>query len=370
MFMKKNLAGLIALAALATIAYAAPEPLLLTQDQQEVDALALSLRDDPGVKAAREKALAQWQALRSASTKDGKATVAGAVDEAVYATLRATAANDPVHPRVFWTVAPPYSIGGQQVPGSRIGGDSPDRIYRAFAVDSQHTYEIHGQRRPQPSLEEFTFEAWPLPLVIGIPKAVLTSQNIDVGADGRFVITLDAQPTNGRRNHLQLPPGTATIFLRDTLSDWSSQLPNEIVVKHTGGPKVTPRDSTAVAKQAAEQVRATAEGTIKFIDWAWKDSANQITPLVRPQEWGVQGAVISVNRFSVRNDEALVITLNRIGAKYIGFQLTDPWLRSVDYWNHNSSLSDRQATANADGRTRMSLRRRTPACTTGLIPAV
>ncbi|MET0658959.1 MAG: hypothetical protein ABW110_12470, partial [Steroidobacteraceae bacterium] len=38
-----------------------------------------------------------------------------------------------------------------------------------------------------------------------------------------------------------------------------------------------------------------------------------------------------------------------IGAKYIGFQLTDPWLRSVDYWSHNSSLSDRQAKANADG---------------------
>ncbi|MET0985934.1 MAG: hypothetical protein ABW034_11055 [Steroidobacteraceae bacterium] len=352
MLIRTTIAAVIAVAALTTLAFAAkpnPEPLLLTQDQQEVDALALSLRDAPAVKAARAEALERWQQLRSASTKDGKATVQGAVDEAVYATLRATAANDPANPRVIWTVAPPYDNGGEQVPGSRVGGDSPDRIYRAFAVDPKYTYEIHGQRRAKPSLAEFTFEAWPLPLIIGYPQATLTSKDIDVGADGRFVVTLDTQPTNGRRNHLQLLPGTATIFLRDTLSDWSSQLPNELVVKRAGGPDATPRDSAAVVKQAAEQIRATATDTIKFIDWAWKDPANQITPLVRPQEWGVQGAVVSVNRFSIKNDEALVITVDRIGAKYIGFQLTDPWLRSVDYWAHNSSLSDRQAKATADG---------------------
>jgi hypothetical protein len=45
----------------------------------------------------------------------------------------------------------------------------------------------------------------------------------------------------------------------------------------------------------------------------------------------------------------LVITVDPQGARYLGFQLTDPWYRSVPYWNATGSLSDKQARPNADG---------------------
>ena len=98
-----------------------------------------------------------------------------------------------------------------------------------------------------------------------------------------------------------------------------------------------------------EQIPVNVEGTIQFIDAAWKNPPNKITPFVRKLDWGVPGGGVAVNRFSLKEDEALVITLDAVGAKYLGFQVTDPWLRSVDYWNHTSSLSNQQAKPNADG---------------------
>ena len=76
----------------------------------------------------------------------------GAIEEAEYSALRAVAAYDPGSPKVVWVSAPPYSYGPVKVPGSRYGGDSPDRIYRGFAVDPSHRYELRGRHsRANPS---------------------------------------------------------------------------------------------------------------------------------------------------------------------------------------------------------------------------
>ena len=82
---------------------------------------------------------------------------------------------------------------------------------------------------------------------------------------------------------------------------------------------------------------------MRIFNISWSKPANTLTPFVRPYDWGVPGNVIGMNRFSLDADEALVITLLPSSANYVGIQITDPWSRSVDYWNHTSSLSDRQA---------------------------
>jgi hypothetical protein len=350
--MRKTASVLGALAALAgtswALAASAPGSPLLSGDQEKVESLALALRNEPAVKAARDAAIRRFQAAAPAALPDGKAQLEGAVDEAVYGALL-VAANDPAHPRVVWSEAPPHRDGKDQVPGSRYGGDNPDRIYRSIAVDPASHYEIHGQRSATPSID-FSFEAIPAPSLWGKAKAVIQAKDIDVAADGSFVITADADPANGRRNHLQLPPGTANILLRDTLDDWNRELPNTVTVRRLDAAAPAARTHDALVQQAAQQIAQSIDESLKFLNgFVWSHPANELDPFVRGLQDGVQGAVVAVNRYSFKDDEAVVITLDPISARYIGFQVTDPWLRSVPYRNRSGSLSSAQARPNADG---------------------
>jgi hypothetical protein len=335
-------------ASLATVSLAAPltsAPPLLTEDQKQVDQAALALLRDPAVKAVREAGLKLWSASPGAKIEDGQSQLEPALDEVVFSALRSVAAGDPANPKVIWIEAPAYSWGDVRVPGSRVAGDSPDRIYRLAALDPAHRYEIHGQRHVQPSHEEFSFEAH----ADGQPKAALNSKDIDVSPDGSFTITADSTAANGRRNHLTLPAGANTVLIRDTLIDWSRQLPNQLAIKLIDGPPSAPRSQETLSRQAAEAAERLIQINLKWVDAAWKAPANVITPQVRKLEDGVPGAVIALNRFSLKADEALVVTVDPGSAKYVSLQLTDLWLRSIPYWNNVTSLNNLQAKPNADG---------------------
>jgi len=334
-----------------TCAAALPEGSLLTRDQQQADRIALTLLDDPGVKAARASGLKKWSTLPAYSLEDGRSTLEDAVKEAEYAALRSVAAYDPGTPRVIWASAPSYSYGEVEVPGSRYAGDNPDRIYRSVAVDASHRYEIHGRRARRPSNDDFLFEAISGPGLglIGTPSASLKAKDIDIATDGSFTVTVDGSAANGRRNHLTMAAGTTAILLRDTLADWTAQRPNEIVVKRIDTGTVAERSAEELNRQAAQEVTRFFDANIRFLDQVTKAPVNRPVAQIRRPQDGVAGAIAASSRFGLKDDEALVITIEPAGAKYVGFQLTDPWFRSRPYWGTTGSLSNHQAKANADG---------------------
>ena len=59
--------------------------------------------------------------------------------------------------------------------------------------------------------------------------------------------------------------------------------------------------------------------------------------------------LISMNHFRLADDQALVVTLDRLGAGYLAVQTTDPWGIVSDYVNRIRSLNGSQARSNADG---------------------
>jgi hypothetical protein len=340
------IAALLLTAAGGTCGWAASAP-LVTPSQTQNDRLALSLRHDPVVEAARRKVLADWGALPQAQLPDGKATLNAAVEEATYMALRSAVA-DPSRPQVLWTEAPAYAVGALHVPSGREG-DSPDRIYRFAAMDPRYSYVIHGHRDARPSLDEFSFEACTPPAAVGKALFHLSSHDIDIAPDGSFTVTADATPANGRRNHLTLPPGTANVLIRDTLVDWSSQLPNDLTIERVGGPAAAPRSKAELAQETATEIGQIDALNLPFLQLVWKAPANQITPRVRPLAWGMPGSGLAFNRFSLKPGEALVVTLDPLGGKYLGFTVGDLWMRSVNYWSRTGSLNNHQAKPNPDG---------------------
>jgi hypothetical protein len=69
---------------------------------------------------------------------------------------------------------------------------------------------------------------------------------------------------------------------------------------------------------------------------------------------------MSNGHFELAPDEALVVTLWPIGARYQGIQLTDPWFSSLEYANRVTSLSADQAHRSADGAYRFVVAARDP----------
>ncbi len=320
---------------------------LLTDDQVEIQRSAVSLIGSPAVAAAREAGLKRFEAAPPAALDDGRATLAGALDEAVYGAVLA-AVNDPASPKVIWNEQLPFGAAGGSVPGGRYAGDDPDRIYRTIAVDPAYRYEITGHRQPGASLD-FSFDAITGPALWGKTKAQLPARDIDIRPDGSFVITADSTPADGRRNHLQLAPGTVNILVRDLVADWARQSPNGLTVKRLDQTPTTAPGQDAAAQRAAKEVEASIDASLKFIAGIWKNPPNRLFPVVRGLGDGVKGGVVAVDRFKIAKSRALVITLDPLNAKYLGIQVADPWLRSVDYQRRISSLNNFQAVPNADG---------------------
>jgi hypothetical protein len=51
----------------------------------------------------------------------------------------------------------------------------------------------------------------------------------------------------------------------------------------------------------------------------------------------------------LRDDEALVVTMNPLGAKYLSFQIADPWSITPDYSRFTNGLNNAQSKTNKDG---------------------
>jgi hypothetical protein len=318
---------------------------------------ALQLLEAPKVKEARE-VIRNFFFLPHAisDSPEVMSTLDQAVDETVFAALLAVAGSDPMHPQLAMYESLPYRTKGQQVPGSRYGFDNGDRAFRHFFVNPAFRYEIHG-RRPlggAGSISLVLEACEDKPPGWGYPLSFLRLNQIDVDADGKFVITVDSTaPTAGRRNHLWLPPGAAHVLIRDTYVDWNAQLPTELSVKRVNGPETAPPVSLEAMKRFAPyKVVEHALNTFKFWEWGVAPvQPNTIPPpLIRPAPpgevpWGMTG----VGRFRIADDEGLIFTLDPVSAEYLGAMVTTPWLVGMDYANGTGTLNNHQAAKNPDG---------------------
>lgn len=315
---------------------------LITADQRLLDTATTDLLRQPNVQAAAAAVFSRWQALPQAMVPDTTEKMRGAVDELVFFAVK-LATQQVLYPETIgWFNSPPYASG---IPGTRFGIDDPNRIYRVVAVDPSRSYIIEGKRSLVPSNDDYTFEATDDFRTL----ESLDGRNIDLSADGTFSITLDAQPSAGRRNHLALADGTNNVVIRDTLSNWKTQLPNRLTFRQTGG--TTPSSvSLAQAQQRAVSLIEKSDRLVSgMLSANWAQPENTFVAKVRTLDQGLPGYIFASARFALKQDEALIVTIDPHGAHYTGIVATDPWARSAPYWTGFASLSGDQSRPNTDG---------------------
>lgn len=325
---------------------------LATPDQRALDEATIALNASQRFEPLRSEAKAAFIAARQqVPSEEALSRLDQAIDELVFSAIQKVINGDPYRPALYWVNAQPRQWFGLTVPGSRYSYDNPDNIYRIGPVSGELRYELRG-RRFTPGPADVTFSLINNPSSQGT-EAFLDGRDLVVGPDGRYVITIDNQPANGRRNHLQSNGDVVQLFIRNNLGNWNTETPDALtLVRVDDRPAAAPRQPAALL---ADAYRSVQEGIVYYGVGALavKTHANPVNTLPQPQQSATLGTLVSqansFGHFRLADDEAWVITLKRGGAGYFVVPITDPWMITVDPARHQSSLNQAQSVANPDG---------------------
>lgn len=326
-----------------------------TDTQRMADEQAMRILASAPVLAAREEAVHHYRADPNAGIGNQDELIERSIAEQFFhATLMAVAEALP--PAFVLTIAPPHDLGGVVVPGSRWGHDNPDNCHRLAVIDADCRYEIHGRlgRAPSTDFSISIMAGQPGENMLGGSTAVITRDRLDIDGEGRFVITLDGEETAGRRNHLCIRGGRV-VFVRDALADWASEMPAELELRPVGRHPARTFDFDAAAARAAQLGSTLVRFVLQTLQHGiiGRVPVNTMSP---PWSAGDNGGLVgqssSMGHYRLGSDEALLITVDPQGAKYVGMQVCDLWMISCEARGGSGSLNHRQAEQDADGRYR------------------
>ena len=228
-------------------------------------------------------------------------------------------------------------------PTIKIGVDNPDTLYRAATVSNPggaHAYRVWGQIG---TASDFLLEQFYGPEPQG---AINTFEDDDLVTDGegRFEIFLSAEPMG--ENWMELAPTDRllTLIIRDSFTNWEAEHPATVHIERIGtdgesSPPLRERDLI----QPIETATAILERQGRF----WPDFSSRLRLVgennfidFRPTEsLGIPTQYFSAGFFSIRKDEALIVTIPDVDAAYCGFQVANFWAASPDWINRQTSLS-------------------------------
>ena len=327
--------------------------------------------------------------------KENLAQLSRSVDEYAMGAAFQQQLLNPMTPRAVMQVAPPHTWYGQSVGGSRILYDNPDTVYRFMAVNKTSTYVISGKfedydpKDPTTRPADTSFSL--LTGLSGNTADVLTKDELVVNDDGTFEIYVSGapRPPDYEGNYIQLTSDSTLIAARDTLGDWNEEQPSSLsIVRKTGppdslfaqlggfaipfiGPAVT--DSPALTQLVSiippladppPLLRGALTSVIMVIGLSMEREYMRVAtvdpvtgerrqPNVVPQPASnasfLSTQLQSAGYFQLKDDEALVVTIDPGDSGYFVVPVTNDWTITDNYWDQQTSLNKEQAWKNSDG---------------------
>lgn len=342
-------------AASAMTANASPAGSLATDAQRKFEVQALRILASEPMKNEIARVEALYASDPQGKTPTGRATIHRAAESIAMAAIQYAVGEDADRPAAFWVVNAPHDWWGLKVPRSGYGIDNPDNVYRNIMIDGAARYEIRGRiKQPGPVEQHFELrDSIPGTAAMaaegGKQLGTLRSDEMKIAADGSFTITLDSEPAGDRPNHIQTPAsGKFLLIVRDLFTDWEKQNPIALEVHRVSGPAMSPPPSEAqLIDRSVDLLRQMAPYWVNYDNtYIFTKPVNQLGKArVRPGGRGFSAS----GHFNLAKDEALVVTLDPLGAVSLGIQLSDPWGVAYEYASRTSSLNTAQAKPNPDG---------------------
>ncbi len=348
----------VAYAAYATARAIKDPPILAKPEQREREETALTIYRSAQLQAELAEVKQRFAASPLAQSTSGRSTIDRATEALAYHAALYAANYDTVHPYILWGTNAAHDWMGLKVPSSAYGLDSPDNIYRHATLDGAGRYVIRGtMHKVGPTQQTFVVYR----TIPGVTQTMnaeghmdeiagIKSEDVFFDARGNFTVTVDADPANGRPNHLQVPadePGLH-LMVRDSLADWSRELPYELTIERVDAPAHDqPRSEAEMTRHATEILSSYSRFWLNWFEtYVHAKPLNEIVqPWKRVQGWGMT----QQGRFAFADDEAWVITLDPLDARFFDIQISDPWTKAVEYVHRTGSFNGSQPVANGDG---------------------
>lgn len=225
------------------------------------------------------------------------------------------------------------------------GLECPDCLYLNASLRAGETYRLFGSRGTARYVGLQTMDG------IAATSNCLV-EDLDVDADGRFEAILSADEHEG--NWLRLAGDHPTLTVRNFFYDWDTEVPAALRIERVGDEVVPEARSIDLDASVAQQLYALGDfvhDNLKFfLDFGAMPPANGFIP---PMDMTEMGAAAEnrpvIGRFELEPDEALILEVRPPEGVYWSISLGNPWLETIHYGRHQSSLNGHQAVIDPDG---------------------
>ena len=257
----------------------------------------------------------------------------------------------------------PYFVRSA-TPYTKVGLDNPDTLYFSARIREDAEYVVTGRRGDTADLSFQILNGDYTPADVPDSLNAFDDRDIEINPDGTFELRFGPPRADAGPNYFALGQRAAMLLVREVWSDWTAE-PGRIAIQRVDGIGTAPElaDEAKLAKRynaAAKSLVGQLKTFLQFPEWFYlKLPVNTMTePRLTPG--GLATQYSSAGHYELADDEALIITVPASDAPYQGFQLGSMWYISLDFVNHQTSLTADQARQDPDGMLRFVVSEQNP----------
>ncbi len=236
------------------------------------------------------------------------------------------------------------------------GLECPDCVYMNASLRPGETYRLFGNRGTARYVGLQTMDG------IAATTNVLVD-DLEVDPDGNFEAILS--PDEHQGNWLRLAGDNPTLTVRNFLYDWDTERLAALQIERIGEDFPLGQRTVDLVVSVSRELYSLGEfvhDNLKFfLDFGAMPPVNGFMP---PMDMSSMGAATEnrpvIGRFELEPDQALVVEVEPPRGVYWSISLGNPWLETIHYGRHQSSLNGYQAVIDPDGLARFVLSSRDP----------
>jgi hypothetical protein len=261
----------------------------------------------------------------------------------------------------------PYFVSSTG-PYTKLGLDNPDTLYFHAYLRDDAEYVVTGRRGTTADLSFQVLAGDYSPVQVPDSLTAFDDRELEPGADGSFELRFGPAGSRPGRDYVPLGQGSAMLIVREVYSDWQAEQRGMIAIRRADRAGAAPPvpDAAALAKRyavAGKILISRLRTFLAFPEWFYLNLPVNTLTEPRPTPGGLATQFSSVGHYELGEDQAMIVTVPDAGkqtAPYQGIQLGSLWYVSLDYINHQTSLTADQARADPDGMLRFVISERDP----------
>ncbi|WP_236791776.1 hypothetical protein [Amycolatopsis sp. GM8] len=248
-------------------------------------------------------------------------------------------------------------------PYTKMGLDNPDTLYFHSYLREDAEYVVTGTRGTTRDLSFQVLNGDYSPVDVPDSLTAFDDRQIDIADDGSYEIRFG--PGNSRPGYFTLGAGSAMLVVREVYSDWAREQRGTIRIRRADGSGQAPPPPTRDLMEkrygvAGKILLSRLRTFLAFPKWFYLDLPVNTLTEPRATPGGLSTQFSSAGHYDLADDEAMVVTVPKSDAPYQGIQLGSRWYISLDYLNHQTSLTADQARTDPDGKIRFVISERDP----------